>query len=192
MTSKALLRAELKARLAALSEETRSDAALRIRERILNLPELQQARTVLLYASLPAEVATDGIGDSLRALGLRVTYPRCLPQSREMTLHAVASAGELLIEGPYGIREPSVSCESVRLEEIDVAFIPGLGWDREGQRLGRGAGYYDRLLSDTRWRGIRCGLFFAAQEIPAVPADPWDVPMGLVMTENETARFAEL
>jgi 5-formyltetrahydrofolate cyclo-ligase len=192
MTSKTLLRAEMKARLAEMSAQDREDAGLRIRERILGLSEMQDARTVLLYASLPGEVSTDQLAAELRRMGVRVTYPRCLPATREMTLHAVASGGELLVDGPYGIREPSTECELVGIGDIDIALMPGLAWDREGQRLGRGAGYYDRLLADPRWRGLRFGVFFAVQEIRLVPADPWDVPMNLVVTENETARFAKL
>lgn len=192
MTSKTLLRAEVKAALGRMTPHEREDAALRIQERVLGLPELEEARTVLLYASLPGEVPTDGIGDDLRRRGIRVTYPRCLPASREMTLHAVASAGELLVEGPYGIREPSPEHDLIGIGEIDIAFMPGLAWDREGQRLGRGAGYYDRLLADPRWKGVRCGVFFGIQEVRLVPADPWDIPMNLVVTENETARFAIL
>lgn len=192
MTSKTLLRAEVKAALARMTPREREDAALRIQERVLGLPELEEARTVLLYASLPGEVATDGIADDLRRRGIQVTYPRCLPASREMTLHAVASTGDLLVEGPYGIREPAPQCDIIGIDEIDMVFMPGLAWDREGQRLGRGAGYYDRLLADARWKGFRCGVFFAIQEVRLVPADPWDIPMNVVITESETARFAVL
>jgi 5-formyltetrahydrofolate cyclo-ligase len=67
---------------------------------------------------------------------------------------------------------------------VDAAVIPGLAWDRAGNRLGRGAGYYDRLLADPEWRGFRCGLFFAIQQVPAVPYDPWDAPMQAIVTES--------
>jgi 5-formyltetrahydrofolate cyclo-ligase len=74
------------------------------------------------------------------------------------------------------------------VEEVDLAFIPGLAWDRGGHRLGRGAGFYDRLLGDPRWRGFRCGLFFAAQEVPRIPFDPWDAQLDAIITEAETWR----
>jgi 5-formyltetrahydrofolate cyclo-ligase len=66
--------------------------------------------------------------------------------------------------------------------------VPGLAWDRAGRRLGRGAGYYDRLFADPAWRGFRCGLFFAAAEAPALPADPWDRPLDAVVTGREIVR----
>jgi 5-formyltetrahydrofolate cyclo-ligase len=74
--------------------------------------------------------------------------------------------------------------------EVDVALMPGLAWDRAGNRLGRGAGYYDRLLAHPDWRAFRCGLFFATQEFPALPADPWDQPLQAVVTEREIIRTA--
>jgi 5-formyltetrahydrofolate cyclo-ligase len=74
------------------------------------------------------------------------------------------------------------------VEEVDAALVPGLGWDRSGGRIGRGAGYYDRLFADPEWRGFRCGLFFAAQEADVLPTDPWDAPLDAVVTEREVWR----
>lgn len=54
--------------------------------------------------------------------------------------------------------------------------------------LGRGAGYYDRLLAHPEWRGFRCGLFFAAQETPSVPHEPWDIRLDAIVTEREVVR----
>jgi len=93
--------------------------------------------------------------------------------------------------GAYGIREPDAACPLVSIEEIDAALVPGLAWDRRGGRMGRGAGYYDRLLGSPGWRGFVCGLFLAAQEFDRLLMEPWDVRLDAVVTEAEVLRFPE-
>jgi 5-formyltetrahydrofolate cyclo-ligase len=105
-----------------------------------------------------------------------------------MSLHAVTSEEELHQGGRYGIREPALACPQVPINEIDIAFLPGLAWSRTGARLGRGAGYYDRLLARPEFRALRCGLFFAVQEFLELAIDPWDQPLDLVITEQEMFR----
>ena len=189
MTSKALLRAEVRARLQSLSSEARATFGLRIEQRVWSLPELAGARTLLLYASMPSEVPTDAIAAEARRRGLQVAYPRCLPDRTEMTLHSVTLHEHLRPTGSYGLREPGSDCPVVGVEDIDVAFLPGLAWDRSGHRLGRGAGYYDRLLANPAWRALRCGLFFSIQEVTRIPADPWDHHLDRVITETEVLAF---
>lgn len=182
--SKDALRARARATLRALAPDVRAAAEDEIARGVWTVPEIAGARTLLLYASLPEEVATDAIAEEARRRGIVLVYPRCL-EDRTMALHAVSSA-DTLRPGRYGIREPDVdACPIRRIEEVDAALIPGLAWDRAGHRLGRGAGYYDRMLADPAWRGFRCGLFFAVQEAPAIPHDAWDVRLDAVVTERE-------
>jgi 5-formyltetrahydrofolate cyclo-ligase len=171
-------------RLRAIPAAERAAMGAEIARRVWELPALAGARTLLLYASLPEEVPTREIAAEAWRRGLTVTYPRCLPETRELALHRVAAPG-LLRPGEYGIAEPDAACPLLGVEEIDAALIPGLAWDRAGRRLGRGAGYYDRLLAHPRWRALRCGLFFSVQELASVPADPWDVGLQAVVTETE-------
>jgi 5-formyltetrahydrofolate cyclo-ligase len=185
--SKDALRARARATLRALAPEARAAAEAEIARRVWTVPEIAAARTLLLYASLPEEVATDAIADEARRRGIVPVYPRSLAD-RTMTLHAVGSA-DALRPGRFGIREPDAdACPILRLEEVDAALIPGLAWDRAAHRLGRGAGYYDRMLADPAWRGFRCGLFFAAQEAPAVPRDAWDVRLHAIVSDREIVR----
>lgn len=185
---KAELRHALRERLRALPPAEREAAALAAEARVWTVPEVAGARVLLLYASLPGEMPTDAVAREALRRGTVVAYPRCVAGARTMTLHALERL-EALREGAYGIREPDVeACPRVGVGEVDAALVPGLGWDRAGGRIGRGAGYYDRLFADAGWRGFRCGLFFAAQEAPAVPVDPWDAPLDAVVTEREVWR----
>lgn len=184
---KAVLRREARRRLARLGAAELARAGRAIAARVWTLPEIRDARRLLLYASLPSEVPTDAIAREARRRGIELVYPRCPPDSPRLTLHRVEHLDELR-PGRYGIREPDAACPHVAIAELDAALVPGLAWDRRGGRLGRGAGYYDRLLGDPAWRGFACGLFLAAQEVDLVPRDPWDATLDAVVTEHETWR----
>jgi 5-formyltetrahydrofolate cyclo-ligase len=182
------LRAEARRRLRALSVEAKASAEAEITQRVWSVPEVAAARTILLFADLPEEVSTDAVAAEALLRGHIVVYPRTVPETRGMTLHQVASL-EHLRTGSYGIREPDVErCPEVPEASIDAALVPGLAWDRTGGRLGRGAGYYDRLFANAAWRGFRCGIFFSLQEVDAIPREPWDLPLDAVVTEREVWR----
>ncbi|HET7462921.1 MAG TPA: 5-formyltetrahydrofolate cyclo-ligase, partial [Longimicrobium sp.] len=136
------------------------------------------------FADLPEEVHTDTIAAEAARRGVTVVYPLTDVTRREMTLHRVDSPADLRT-GNYGIREPAPDLPCVDPAEVDAALVPGLAWDRAGNRLGRGAGYYDRMFARPDWRGFRCGIFFAAQEADAIPAEAWDLPLDAVVTERE-------
>jgi 5-formyltetrahydrofolate cyclo-ligase len=178
------VRREVRGRLAAFSAEERAAAEAEIARRVWQVPQVAGARVLMLYASLPGEVGTDMIAGEATRRGITLVYPRCL-EDRRLSLHVV-DALDRLRPGRYGIREPDPDvCPVHEAGAVDAALIPGLAWDRAGNRLGRGAGYYDRLLADPEWRGYRCGLFFSIQEFPAIPHDPWDARMQAIVTEAE-------
>jgi 5-formyltetrahydrofolate cyclo-ligase len=181
-------RAEARARLAALTPEERRSAGDAIAERVWQVPRIAAARRLLVYAALPSEVPTEAIAREARRRGIEVVYPRCLPATREMVLHDVAG-DDALRAGAYGILEPHEECPVVTAAEIDAALVPGLAWDRRGGRLGRGAGYYDRLLGAPAWRGFLCGLFFSTQELDEIPMERWDVRLDAVVTEDGVRSF---
>jgi 5-formyltetrahydrofolate cyclo-ligase len=188
--TKAELRVEARRRLRALDDEARAEAEAEIGRRVWEVPEIAAARTLLLFADLPEEVSTDAIAAEALRRGLTVVYPRTIPETRGMTLHRVDSLDHLRT-GSYGIREPDARRPEVAEASIDAALVPGLAWDRRGSRLGRGAGYYDRLFADPAWRGFRCGIFFSLQEVEAIPTEPWDLPLQAVVTEREACRGGE-
>lgn len=79
---------------------------------------------------------------------------------------------------------------ALRAAAMDVVMLPLLGFDVRGTRLGQGGGYYDRTLSKTSFRPYRIGLAYAAQQVPVLPREPWDVPLHAVLTESGLRRFA--
>lgn len=187
MSAKRAAREAARARLRSLPAERRAVLGARAAECVWSVPEIESARVLLLFASMPEEVPTDTVAAEARQRGIETVYPRSLLEDRRLALHVVRDDGDLKM-GAFAIREPAAGCASVAVEEVDVALIPGLAWDRHGGRLGRGAGYYDRLLAEPGFRALRCGLFFSIQEAADLPADPWDQPLDLVVTETEVWR----
>jgi 5-formyltetrahydrofolate cyclo-ligase len=116
--------------------------------------------------------------------GKRVLFPRMLAGcSLEFAL--VDDAASMRI-GRYGVREPDRQCRSRPLASDAIVLVPGLAFDRDGGRLGRGAGYYDRALADvdkTR-RGPRLvGVGFELQIVDSVPMTSIDIRMDRIVTE---------
>lgn len=147
--------------------------------RFLELPQLEAAKTVLLFWSMGREPDTRPALSRLLARGKRVCLPKCLPgrlmEARQWT------GQERLLPSGYGIPEPGSDCPTVAREEIDVILVPNLCCDREGYRLGHGGGYYDRYL--TGYKGLTVSICPGAFFRDRVPREDHDLPVNLVLTD---------
>ncbi len=147
-----------------------------------------RAQTVLTYAALTDEV------DLLALVGLAPEKQWYLPRVMSGTDLGFYryEAGDTLIVGPYGIREPLEDGGELSPEtRVDLVLVPGLMVDREGTRLGFGKGYYDRALTLLQPEGVTvCPLPQALLSEVPLPMDPWDVPVGWAVTENRVYRLA--
>ncbi|MFA6149169.1 MAG: 5-formyltetrahydrofolate cyclo-ligase [bacterium] len=145
--------------------------------------------SVALYCALAGEVPTERIRRAYLAAGARLYYPRV---TGEKTLafypHREGDGWET---GPYGICEPPTPAGiEPRISGWDIVVVPGLAFDRLGNRLGRGFGYYDRFLGDLPENEPRVGLAYASQLVPEVPVDAWDVRVHALVTEEGVIRAA--
>ena len=163
-----------------LTRQALDELSLAVTERLER--RLADAQTVLAYYSLPDEVCTHRLLDRLVAAGKTVLLPK-VTSDTGMELHRYTGSCDLR-EGAFHIMEPVG--EPVSDCHIDVALIPGVAFDRQGYRLGRGRGYYDRFLSaisekHTEVAGIRIdvkiGICFPFQLVKEVPHDAHDVLM---------------
>ena len=145
--------------------------------RLMALPQMAAAKTVMLYYSLPDEVSTHELADRLVECGKVVVLP-VVTGPAEMELRRYRSADDLSM-GAFGIMEPTGE-PFTSLAEIDLAVVPGMAFDTRGNRLGRGKGYYDRFLSQLP-QATKVGLCFPFQKFPGVPTDENDVRMDLVI-----------
>jgi 5-formyltetrahydrofolate cyclo-ligase len=135
------------------------------------------------------EQGREPMGPGLKSLGepVRVAVPYCLPQHLE--LFHLRDWGELQ-ESRFGLWEPGRELRSpertVAPSQIDVFLVPGLAFDRAGNRLGYGKGYYDRLLKQKSPAALAIALAFSQQLYSTVPVQPlWDTPVDVIITERE-------
>lgn len=140
---------------------------------ILQSPEYKSAHLIGGYMPLSREAdVTPVLLDALQK-GKRLALPLC-GQPPCMTLRLIASLDEL-VPGAYGILEPDGASPVVSAAEVDLLLVPLEGIDGEGFRLGKGGGYYDRLLADAEVTTIGCALSWQWTE--RVPRDSWDKPL---------------
>jgi 5-formyltetrahydrofolate cyclo-ligase len=162
----------------AMPPEARCESDRQLRSQFLACPQLERAKTVLLYASMGTEIDTTALFAHLAQQHKRLLLPRCLPhQEMEARLWQPTH----LVRHRYGMWEPDTCCPIVPKAEIDLILVPALCYDRSGQRLGHGGGYYDRYLADCS--GFTVGLCRASLLQQQLPAQPWDRPVDLVLTE---------
>lgn len=150
-----------------------------IEERLFALSEFKSARIVLFFASFRSEVDTGSMIRRALTFGRRVVLPKV--QGTELALYEIADWDKDVSPGAWGIPEPHEN-RPVRLDEIDLILVPGAAFDTRGNRLGYGAGFYDKLLS--AFTRTTVALAFEAQIVPRVPAELHDVPVKKIVTEK--------
>jgi 5-formyltetrahydrofolate cyclo-ligase len=135
----------------------------------------------MTFLSFGSEVPTETLTDRLAAEGHRIALP-CIEAGE--VYPADYRLGEPLVARAYGLREPKER-RFVEPLELDAIVSPGLGFDREGRRIGYGAGYYDRLFRRVRPDTLRVGIAFHQQVVEHVPADRGDELLDMIVTDEE-------
>ncbi len=187
------LRREMRARLLGMGPALHAEASLVICQMAANLPAFLKSRCVALFAPLPSEPDIHPLIEEAWAQGKRVVLPLMIRRgpAPELDWHEIAGWDDVVPPGPFGLREPDpLRCPRVPLADLDCAFVPGMAFDHEGFRLGRGGGFYDRFLSVTPPTLPRIGLMFSLQKAPLVPREPHDQALPGVITEDEAVSFA--
>lgn len=171
------LRREIRARKRQFTAKQLAELSLAPITRLMAHPRIQAAHTILLYCSLPDEVDTRQAINQLLAAGKTVLLP-VVTSDGEMIVCPLTSPDDLQ-EGAFHILEPTGTAFT-DYDSIEVAVVPGMSFDAEGHRLGRGKGYYDRFLPLIP-RAYKIGICFDFQKTAHVPTDTHDVPMDEVL-----------
>ncbi len=178
---KSALRREVIARVNALTEETRQRSGPAIARHLLECPEWESVRTVGLFWSHGWELDLRPVWRFVGEQGLRMAAPAYRPLTGEYVWKLVEDFKTEMIPGHFGVLEPMARCREVAADALDWVLVPGVAFDAEGGRLGRGKGHYDRWLLASS-RGIRCGIGFEEQIVTKVPLEPHDIRLHYVVT----------
>jgi 5-formyltetrahydrofolate cyclo-ligase len=182
--AKLALRKQLRALRAALPDSACAARSDEITKRVLGLPELERATTVLAFASIRNEVRTESLVQEIQRAGKRVALPRVVDD--ELALHLI-EPDTMLVEGAFSVPEPPGEAPQVPVDQVEFALVPALAVDPRGYRIGYGGGYYDKLLP-TLDNACACAVAYDFQLIPEVPELPFDVTVDVIVTDARVIR----
>jgi 5-formyltetrahydrofolate cyclo-ligase len=187
---KVQLRQDLQKILAGIAAEQRKEKSRRACRKLIATPEFQNASTVMMYLSLPHELDTSEAILCAWQMGKTVVVPKISWQQRHMIPVQINSLETGFSEEVLGLRNPTTGAP-VPFEEIQLVVAPGLGFDRKGNRLGRGGSYYDRFFANKELKAVKCGFAFAEQVKEAVPVMEHDVPVDMLVSDEEVLYFGK-
>ncbi len=179
-SAKAGLREQIRDRLENFPTEGRIAAAVLVRARLREQRVWSAAKSVLFFVPLPDEPDIWPLLNEAIAAGKTVATPAFVPGPNQYTVRRIIDPTRDLRVGRFGIPEPVAACAEVPLNRLDLALVPGVAFDARGGRLGRGQGFYDRLLAGVR--GTKCGVAFEEQIVDAVPVGPLDIRLNCILT----------
>ncbi len=166
-------------------EEERLAKSLVIWDKLFKKPEFQEALTILFYAAFDGEVDTFEMMKRAQQLGKTIGLPYIVRNEKRMIPIVIESLEEDLEIGPYGVQQPLDASSHRRLsrDELDLVVVPGIAFDSNNYRLGRGQGYYDRFLKGLSPRTPTIGLAFDFQLVDRLPPpEEHDVPVSYVLS----------
>jgi 5-formyltetrahydrofolate cyclo-ligase len=181
------LRRRLRATLKSIDPSQRAEASRRAAERLRRQSVWKNARSVLFYAPMSSEIDLVPLFSDAFREGKKLALLRFLSEEKAYSAFEISDFSTC-VPGKFGIIEPNENCAMIALNQLDLVLVPGVGFSNDGHRLGRGQGFYDRLLA--RVTGIKCGVAFDEQIIEQVPAEPHDVRMNCILTPMRWIEIA--
>lgn len=174
--NKESIRLRVKARKNMLDSAERADAAARVFDRLERLAAFVMADNILMYHSLPDELSTTGFIDRWHT---RKHF--FLPRVNGVNLDILPYDKSRLHLGAFNIEEPDGD-DIAQIEQMEMIVVPAIAYDRYGNRIGRGKGFYDRLLREAH--AVKVGVAFDCQMVDEIEPEEFDVPVDYVITER--------
>lgn len=176
--TKEKIRSKILLKLKTQKEEDQEKKSKVIQKRLFRNLFFKKARIIMFYLSFAGEVDTAKMIQEAENLGKTIAVPIC---AKTKTLRpCFFKYGMNLRKGPYGVYEPARR-RLVNLEDLDLVIVPGLAFDRKGNRLGRGKGYYDHFLKELSRKTSTIGLAFNFQILPTLPTTADDIAVDKVI-----------
>jgi 5-formyltetrahydrofolate cyclo-ligase len=187
--SKSDLRQKIRAALHKISPAARSAASAQLCARLTEQSFWKNAATILFFAPLPDEADVWPLLEKMAAGEKIIALPRFDPADQIYTAGRVHNPRTEIGIGQFGIREPKAACAEIVWSRLDLILVPGVAFDLRGRRLGRGRGFYDRLLAETH--GVKCGIAFDEQLVEKIPAEAHDQPINFILTPTRCVETVE-
>ena len=173
------IRREIRKTRANLTALQQQQAEQFVTQQALTLIEQRQAKNIALYFSFDGEISTQTLINALWAQDKNVYLPVLHPFSTNHLLFLRYLPDTLMVKNQFGIWEPKLNVQNVLpLNELDILFTPLVAFDKQGNRLGMGGGFYDRTLQNWQEKSfIPVGLAHQCQQVESLPIEHWDVPL---------------
>lgn len=178
------LRAKMRAALADVSPTVRMAASIELCDRLKS--QMPSANTILFYAPLVDELDVWPLLEESIALGVTCALPFFDAEKNTYSARHIQNPKTEIITGKFGVREPSSSCAEISFEKFNLVLVPGMAFDVRGNRLGRGRGFYDRLLANVS--SIKCGVCYDGQLLPEIPTEAHDAKVDFILTPSKLVR----
>ncbi|MCM1117189.1 MAG: 5-formyltetrahydrofolate cyclo-ligase [Pseudoflavonifractor sp.] len=178
--NKDLIRSQVRAAKALLGDVDRRRAAAGVFSRLEGLAAFMMAERILMYHSLPDELSTREFIDRWES---RKRF--FLPRVNGVNLDILPYDRSSLRLGSFHIEEPG-GMDTTDVDDIELIVVPAVAFDRRGNRVGRGKGYYDRLLAGTRALKVGVGYDFQLRDDGDIEPDDFDIPLDILITEHHT------
>lgn len=181
---KSELRQKIRTQLAKLSLAVRMAESLDLCARLE--PQLQSAHSILFYAPLPDELDVWPLLEKLLKTSKICALPAFDAVTQTYSARRVTNLETDIFTGKFGVSEPLSGCGEIPLDRFDLVLVPGMAFDQHGNRLGRGRGFYDRILAGTS--GIKCGVAYDLQLLELIPTEAHDAKVDFVFTPSRNLR----
>lgn len=178
--TKSQIRKKIRESLAKVSLAVRTVESMDLCARLE--PQLQSAHSILFYAPLVDELDVWPLLEKLLKKGKTCALPAFDNSTQSYTARRVQNLEDDIITGKFGVSEPQPDCEVIPFDHFDLVLVPGVAFDLKGNRLGRGRGFYDRILAETS--GIKCGVAYDFQLLEEIPADVHDARVNFIFTPS--------
>lgn len=183
------LRQQLRTVLSSISPEELHQRSVKACNLLTTTREYKRAEIILAFLSLPTEIDTTNLVFHAWRNMKRVLAPKVSWEQRRMLPIEIRSLSDDVSESPLGIREPAQGLP-FPVANIDLVIVPGLGFDKNGNRIGRGRGFYDRFLAHRDWKGVACGFALEEQVVDEVPRQEHDMEVDMLITDVTIRRFS--
>lgn len=171
-----------------LSSDEREEMSARIASQLLECDSIKNGLMIMVYVDMGAEVQTRLLISQLIAAGKRVAIPYCIPDSNDLGVAEIFDVVADIVPGVMQIPEPRPELrKSFFKSDLQAVICPGVAFDRQGGRLGRGKGYYDIFLRELRSRVPLVGIAYQCQILEeSLPFEYHDIAMDIIITEEGT------